>query len=215
MEILDVHTHHFVLPGRAIQNVALADFDPQPQCYYSVGFHPWHLSADGSEDWERLSEVIANPQVLAVGEAGLDKVVEVDYTLQEAAFVRQADMAAQIGKPLIIHCVRSYNEVMALKKSLKPNSAWVIHGFRGKKELAKQLTDHGIYLSFGFKYQEEALRATPLDMLFLETDEDRSDIHVLYEEVAGHLSLSVNQLAERVRENVNNVFFENKSCLFK
>ena len=216
MEILDIHAHHFpVKPGQAILNVFPADFVPQSGQYYSVGYHPWYLSGDASEDWVLLDKIITHPQVLAVGEAGLDKVTEVDYSIQKIAFERQIDMAAQVHKPLIIHCVRSYNEVMELKKTFKPTNPWIIHGFRGKKELAKQLTDHGIYLSYGFNYQEEALRTTPLDMLFLETDENPSDIHLLYQQVAVHLSLSVNELTESVQDNINRIFFNNKSCSFK
>lgn len=207
MELLDIHTHYLSTgPGQAIQNVFPADFAPQPNQYYSVGYHPWYLSEDDSEDWNLLGAIIANPQVLAVGEAGLDKVTEVDYSVQKKAFVRQIEIAMQAGKPLIIHCVRSYNEVMEQKKAMKPTNPWIIHGFRGKKELAKQLTDHGIYLSYGFNYQKEALRATPLNMLFLETDESNLDIHFLYQQIAGHLSLSVSELTEKVQENISNIF---------
>lgn len=209
MEILDIHTHHLpATPGRAILNVPPADFNPQPGQFYSAGFHPWYLSADGAEDWEALNEIARHPQVLAIGEAGLDKVTEVDYTLQEAAFERQIAIALLIQKPLIIHCVRSYNEVLEFRKSFNPDNPWIIHGFRGKKELAKQLTDHGICLSYGFNYQEDALRITPPDMLFLETDENRSDIRLLYEQAATHLSLSVSELTGKIHENIRNLFFK-------
>lgn len=209
MEILDIHTHHLPAePGQAILNVFPADFMPEPGRFYSVGYHPWYLSGDDSEDWQLLSDIITHPQVLAVGEAGLDKVTEVDYPVQKVAFERQVAMAVQVSKPLIIHCVRSYSEIMELKKRLKPGNPWIIHGFRGKKELVKQLTDHGIYLSYGFNYHEDALCSTPPDMLFLETDEDSLDIHFLYQQVAGHLSLSISELTEKVRENINNVFFK-------
>lgn len=209
MEILDIHTHCLPeTPGRAILNVFPADFMPQSGQYYSVGYHPWYLSKDGTEDWETLNEIVSNPQVLAVGEAGLDKVTEVDYALQVIAFERQIAISLLIQKPLIIHCVRSYNEIMEFKKSFNPDNPWIIHGFRGKKELAKQLTDHGIYLSYGFNYQEDALRITPPDMLFLETDENRSGIHLLYEQVANHLSLSINELTKRTQENISRIFFK-------
>lgn len=209
MEILDIHTHHLpVKAGQAILNVFPANFMPEPERYYSVGYHPWYLSADGLEDWGLLDNIVAHPQVLALGETGLDKVTEVDYSVQKIAFERQVKMAMQVSKPLIIHCVRSYNEIVELKKAFKPSNPWIIHGFRGKKELVEQLTNHGIYLSYGFHYNENALRSTPLDMLFLETDEDTSDIHLLYQQVAEHLSISVKELTERVQENISNVFFK-------
>lgn len=208
MEILDIHTHHLpAKPGRAILNVLPVDFEPESGQYYSVGYHPWHLSEDGNEDWTLLSQLINKPEVLAVGEAGLDKATGADYSLQKTAFKLQAMMAMRVRKPLVIHCVRSYNEVMELKRTLKPTNPWIIHGFRGKKELARQLTDHGFYLSYGFRYQETALQATSMDMLFLETDETGSDIHLLYEQVATHLSFSVDNLIVKVQENISNVFF--------
>lgn len=208
MGILDIHTHHLPAePGLAILNVSPAEFIPESGQYYSVGYHPWYLSDDGSEDWSLLSELVGQPQVLAVGEAGLDKITEVDYSLQKTAFERQAIMAMEAQKPLIIHCVRSYNEIMELKKTLKPTNPWVIHGFRGKKELARQLTDHGILLSYGFHYQEAALQAMPIGMLFLETDESNQDIYLLYEQVATLLSLSVSDLITIVQENISNTFF--------
>lgn len=209
MNILDIHTHHLPLQaGQAIVNVEPAEFAPLPGQYYSIGFHPWHLS---EEIWamrgEQFVEMSRHPQVLAIGEAGLDKVVRVPYDLQEAVFRQQIDIASSVRKPLIVHCVRSYNEVVALKKTTKTDTPWIIHGFRGSKELALRLTDQGIYLSFGFRHQEEAGRATPLDKLFLETDENDTDIRSLYTLMASHRSLSVNTLTERIQENISRVFF--------
>lgn len=214
MKILDIHTHHLPsVTGQAILNIAPTSFVPQPGQYYSAGFHPWHLSRSASENWELLNEVTAHPQVLAIGETGLDKVCDVPFALQEKAFERQLLVALLAQKPLIIHCVRSYNEIMDFKKSFNPDNPWIIHGFRGKKELAKQLIDHGFYLSFGFNYHEEALRITPLDRLFLETDESTVDIHSLYEQVARPLSLSVSELTHTIEQNITHLFFGTKSCL--
>lgn len=216
MGILDIHTHHFpAQPGQAIVNVNLPDFIPQRGQYYSVGVHPWDLSENKTEDWSLFKKTAVHPQVLAIGEAGLDTAIDMPYTLQEDAFKQQITIASSVQKPLIIHCVHRYNEVIALKKTLQPDTPWIIHGFRGKKELARQLVNHGIYVSFGFNYHEEAMRATPLDMLFVETDESRRDIHSLYAQVAGHLSLPIDELISNIRRNINNVFLGNKSCLFK
>jgi TatD DNase family protein len=209
MDILDIHTHHLPAnPGQAILNVPPADLMLQPGEFYSVGYHPWSLSKESSEDWSILSELAAKPEVLAIGEAGLDKVTAVDYALQKTAFERQIKIATDVQKPLIIHCVRSFDDMMAFKKAFKPAHPWIIHGFRGKKELSRQLTDHGFFLSFGFRYQVEALQAMPMDRLFLETDDSNLDIRLLYERVAAQLSLSIEQLTENIRENINRVFFK-------
>lgn len=210
MRILDIHTHHLPPQAcRAIVNVEPVSFSPRQGYYYSVGLHPWHLPEDGTTiDWEAFEEIVCHPQVLAIGEAGLDKMTGAPYALQEDVFRRQIDIASSLRKPLIIHCVRSYNEVMAIRKSTKAETPWIIHGFRGKKELACQLTGQGIYLSFGFRFQEGSLCATSLDMMFLETDDSPADIQTLYDLVACRRSLTVNSLTKRIQENIGRVFFQ-------
>ena len=209
MDLLDIHTHHFGQnPKQAIFSCNPQEFSPQKGHYYSVGYHPWYLTPDGNEDWSKLTKIATHPQVLAIGEAGLDKIREVDFQLQENAFEKQIFIALLARKPLIIHAVKSYNEVILLKKAIKPDNPWIVHGFRGKKELATQLTDHGIYLSFGEKYQEEALLSIPVDKLFLETDDSEIDIHQLYKSVASFLSLPVEKLIAQVQQNITNVFFK-------
>lgn len=208
MDILDIHTHNQPAnPFQAIVNCSPSSFSPK-EGYYSVGYHPWYLSPDGAENWELLNELAANPQVLAIGEAGLDKLKGAEMPVQEKAFEKQALLAEDCRKPLIIHAVRTYNEILHYKKEIKPQSAWIIHGFRGKKELALQLISHGFYLSFGEKYQEDALKATPIDRLFLETDESKTDIYTLYEKASSLLSLPTQSLIEAVQQNISNVFFK-------
>ncbi|NDV57542.1 TatD family deoxyribonuclease [Bacteroides sp. 519] len=206
MELLDIHTHRlYNNPHEAILNCMPWDLSPHFKGYCSVGFHPWYLSGDKSKNWEEFKKLVSQPQVLAIGESGLDKLTTADWKLQEEAFLKQAEIASQLNKPLIIHCVKSFNEIIRYKKELNPVVAWVIHGFRGKKELAKQLLDHGFYLSFGEKYQEESLKGTPLDRLFIETDESEVDIHVLYQRAAICLRMDVEDLIKKVQSNIRNI----------
>ena len=157
--------------------------------------------------WELLLSAIHSPQVLAIGEAGLDKLAQTDYVLQQEAFEKQAILAHEMGYPLVIHAVRSADEIIRFKRKMQPSNPWIIHGFRGKKELALQYIREGIYLSLGEKYQEEALRQIPSEYLFLETDESLIDIHSLYERAALLLEMPVCKLMQQVQQNINNVFF--------
>lgn len=209
MELLDIHTHHTpAKPGTAIENCFPKDFSPQSGHYYSVGFHPWYISSDDEqEDWNAFCEIVKHPQVLAVGECGLDKITQVDRKVQEEVFIKQLQIAEVINKPVIIHAVRTHNEIIRLKKELKPVAPWIIHGFRGKKEQALQLTDHGIYLSFGEKYNEEALPFVPHDKIFIETDESTIDINDLYRHAASVRSVAVNEFATQIGQNIKKVFF--------
>lgn len=109
--------------------------------------------------------------------------------------------------PLLIHAVKATEELFAIKKEMRPRNAWIIHGFRGKKELAESLLGQGFYLSFGEKYQPEALRITPEDRLLLETDEATADIADVYERVARERKRGLEELTAKVQETINRLFF--------
>lgn len=208
MELLDIHTHRLPEhPQQAIVNIEAGSLSLlQDEHYYSVGVHPWRIGPNAKEDWELLAETVSSPRVLAIGEAGLDRLIATDLATQELVFRKQVELAENVKKPLIIHAVRTLNELVQLKKLLKPLSAWVIHGFRGKKEAAQELINHGFYLSFGEKYNEEALKAIPIERLFLETDESNVPILALYQNAAQCLDVSVDELKERVQGNIGGVF---------
>lgn len=211
MEILDIHTHHAPdNTNHAIENIVLNDnkrnaVSLQPNHYYSVGYHPWYITPDGQEDWKRLTEIASKPNVLAIGEAGLDKLANTSLSTQEVVFRKQIQLAEELRKPLIIHSVRTLNTMVQLKKELKPAAPWIIHGFRGKKEMAKELIKHGFYLSFGEKYHKEALLSTPIEKMFFETDESKEPIHHIYEQAARILSISTNELIDKIQQNIHNL----------
>lgn len=208
---IDIHTHRLVpVPGESIVSCLPDAFFPQKGGWYSVGIHPWQL---GSYDWTdtafraHFESLVRHPQVLAVGEAGLDKLISVSLYSQTDALRYQADVAEAIDKPLILHLVKATTELLVLKRELNPRVPWIVHGFRGKAQLALDLVRHGLYLSFGARYQEEALRQMPADRLFLETDESDSPISDLYEWAALVRGVTCDELMETVSHNVRSVFF--------
>lgn len=182
------------------------EFTPQSEGLYTVGIHPWRVQDVTAEEWMRLEEIAAHPQVLAIGEAGLDKCIDTPLSFQQEVFARQVLLAEQVRKPLIIHLVKAQDELLALRKALRPCQPWIIHGFRGKSQQAQQLLQHGLYLSFGEHYQEDAFRQTPLDCLFLETDESQLSLIDLYQRAASLRSLSIEQLANAVNINFKQLF---------
>ena len=77
--LLDIHTHHKEgIPGENILNVEPGLFEPAEGCYYSIGIHPWKVLETEPEDWKRLEDAAGHPSVLAIGEAGLDKLASAD-----------------------------------------------------------------------------------------------------------------------------------------
>ncbi len=205
MRILDIHTHYD--REGAIIDCRPSDFHPEKGKFYSMGIHPWHLSEGYMREWELLKEISSHSQVLAIGEAGLDKLATAEMQLQMEVFEWQINLSEQIGKPLIIHSVRTSNELILLKKRHKPSMPWIIHGFRGNKNVAFQLIEHGFYLSFGEKYQEEVLQNVPVNKILLETDESMKDIMQLYSSASSLLSLPTCRLIRQVEENIRQIFF--------
>lgn len=211
---IDIHTHRQPLhPHEAIVNCYPETFASQAEGCYSVGIHPWQAGQIADDNGLRaavewLRSLLRHPQVLAVGEAGIDKLAEAPVEWQLRLFEQQARLAEEAGKPLIIHLVKATEELLRLKRTLHPSVPWIIHGFRGKKEQAREYMRHGLCLSFGEKYQEEALRTVSEDCLFIETDESTVSLRELYARAARVRGVSPEALVETVRRNVRNLFFK-------
>jgi TatD DNase family protein len=214
---IDIHTHHTpATPGTAIENLRNETFGnlrnetfaPRAGAYYSAGIHPW--DAHEVALTEALQAMLAHPQVIAVGEAGLDKHAVAPLTQQAALFAQQARLAARLNKPLIIHLVKATDLLLAVKQALQPRSAWIIHGFRGKPQLAQLYLRHGFYLSFGEHYHPETLRTMPLERLLMETDESLVPIDELYCRAAAVRRISTQALREAVTDTVRQLFFQGK-----
>ncbi len=216
MDLLDIHTHILPpVPFQSILNVTPEEMDPEAVGYFSVGIHPWSVGGNYRDRMELLKCVSRLPQVLAIGEAGLDKLSETDWELQEEVFEAQWRWAEVIRKPLIIHAVKSTGEMIRYKNHYRPVSPWVLHGFRGKKELARELVRHGFYLSFGERFNADAVAATPPDRIFVETDESTCSVMEIYNSLSDVLGISGNGFREQVQENVRTVFLKRKGCNLK
>lgn len=211
MDFFDIHTHNITLcPERELVSydvqLALPEVDV---VYVSVGIHPWTLTEGNAErGLQLLHEALRDSRVIAIGEVGLDKLKGPSMEVQMSVFRRVVGLAEERCYPLVIHCVRAFNELLQVKKDLKPSQPWIIHGYRGKGTVAQELIKQGFYLSFGSKFQEQALCEVPLNRLFIETDESPEDIQEVYCKVAKARNLSVEELAEAVKQNVQEVFFK-------
>lgn len=179
---------------------------------FSVGAHPWNIDLLNLESQMSIvRDFSLHPNVIAIGESGFDKIKGESMELQKEAFIMHSEISEERGKPLVIHCVKAFDEVLAAKREIKPHMPWIMHGFRGSPELARQLTGKGIYLSAWVEWairpvSAETLRAIPREMLFLETDGFDISIIPVYQVVAGHLGVEVPVLREQVHGNFLRVF---------
>lgn len=218
----DIHTHRFrpepdtvavynrIVPARG----ASVPYATEPEqtcgsasCYYSVGIHPWYIDAEETErQFSLFRDRVVLPRVIAVGEAGLDKLAAVPFALQEEVFRYQAAVAEELRKPLLIHCVKAWGEMLAWRKKLSPRVPWVIHGFRGNPVLASQLLEHGFYLSVSDRFHPDLLSGELLPRLLLETDDRETDIKSVYRKAASYFPTDEDTFGRKIAENVREVF---------
>ena len=166
MTIYDLHTHQ--LSHNAIV-AAHPPADSLSEGYiYSVGIHPWHIP--DNPDFDRLEKICSQPNVVAIGECGLDRLTDTPLDIQEEIFIRHIDISRQLRKPMIIHCVRAFDRLLAIRRQTLPSQQWIIHGFRQNPALATQLLEKNINISLGPRFNSETARIIPAERLFIETD---------------------------------------------
>lgn len=174
--ILDCHTHHPAPQPEAVISLALSDFrlpEEMPAQLFSAGVHPWEAAAASQETFAEVERLAALPNVVAVGEAGIDTLRGAPMFRQMLAFRRQVEISERAGKPLIVHDVRAHQQIIQLRRELGARQPWVIHGFRARPEVAAMLlrASEGIFISFGPQFNPGTLRAVPAGRRLAETDE--------------------------------------------
>ena len=208
MDIIDIHTHRTDATA-ALISADPRHFDPQPGLWYSVGIHPWDTSADlTDDDFSLLESCAAHPQVLAIGETGMDRLQGGELTVQESVFIRHLQVAHDEGLPVIVHNVRCTQDILnARRKAGMEQVAMIIHGMRGNKHIARTLLEAGCYLSYGARFNPAALLSTPLDRLLIETDDTPSTtIDEVAALVAQALSLTPEEVICHVITNILRLF---------
>lgn len=212
---IDIHTHHLLSPSlevKSILNIELnKDSIDSISDNITAGLHPWFINESRPlEGILLLEELLENQKILAVGECGLDKIISTDLSVQQEVFREQIRLAHDYRKPLIIHCVRAYEEVLLCLKDERFDGKVIFHGFNKNKKLADSLIAKGYYLSFGKAILngrlDELLINIPIGYLFLETDDSSIKIQELYDYVAKVKNISLDLLKEKIKENYQLVF---------
>lgn len=216
MQHIDLHTHQikessaFQLLNVFAQDLPLA----VDENYYSIGLHPWHLEKVNAKECIMLMEqAMDQKNVLAIGECGLDRSVASNLSLQEKYFSLQVELAQRHSKPLIIHCVRAFPELMKLKKEFQPTVPWIIHGYQGNEETTRALIKHDFYFSVGeglliHPTKNHVLSLIPSDHLFFETDDRAIAINSIYSLASKLLNTEEQTLQAIIYENFERLFGE-------
>ena len=213
MEFFNLHTHKFTNQPDVLElvNQYPWEFDATIP-FYSIGIHPWFIVEERLEsDFAIIERQLQEPSCLAVGECGLDKRIEVPMELQQLVFEKQLLLAQKHQKPVVIHCVAAFQELIEITKKLNITVPILIHGFSKSEQLAKQLLDNGFYISFG-KYLllneelETVFKTMPNDRFFLETDTAEESLATVYALAAKYKGVSVEKIQKQVNSNFNTIF---------
>lgn len=208
---INLHTHNQTnKKGEiAIYNLQLPKDELSLYQPCSVGLHPWYVNPENYKDViKKIKEIAQYKKVVAIGECGLDKICTTPFELQKEVFKEQIAISEEAEKPVIIHCVKSYNEIIALKKEIKPLQSWIIHGFRGKAETAKMLSTAGIIVSIGEKFNPEIIQTISSENIFIESDESKCSIEEIYRNIADTWHITSHELQERVEKLYKKVFVQ-------
>lgn len=214
---IDLHTH---LSRKEESTITVQNLYPGESIplfngtnFFSVGLHPWEIKSE-AENNERLvmmEDALEFDHVIFVGECGLDKITDTDFNEQKRVFKAQAFMAEEFKIPLIIHCVKAYNDVIEVYKEMHPTVSWIFHGYSANRQISEQLVKNNMLFSFGrILFNENAkaldsLRIIPLERVFFETDEHDADVEETYRRAAEILKISVEEVKKGVWENFNRI----------
>jgi TatD DNase family protein len=213
MQYFNLHTHQFTNQPDVLElvNQYPQEFDASIP-FYSIGIHPLYIDENRLEsDFKVVDEKLSLAECLALGECGLDKRSETPFEIQQSVFERQLALAEKHQKPVVIHCVAAFQELIEIKKRLKISVPMIVHGYSKKIELAKQLIDNGFYVSFGKNLLrnpelESVFQSISNDRFLLETDMVEEGIRAVYALAAKYKGLELSELQEIVSKNYTTVF---------
>lgn len=232
MDYADAHLHSkgMVYPGSdsaMLMSVCSAEFGDwdivdkidDPRVIRSYGVHPWYSESweDGSVD--KLREMLQNDPDAQVGEIGLDEVKGPSMIVQSRCFEEQFELAAEMGRIVSIHSVRTENYVLAaVKRNRKGCKAVILHSFSGPMNYVQSFAKLDCYFSVSPRllskqepFVKALLEAIPGDRLLIETDSpDSGQNFTSAEEFIGRLAdiigMDPEELAGVTLENAERVF---------
>jgi TatD DNase family protein len=226
LPFIDLHTHNRNNAAGVVSvlNFSQKDFEndqiTEGGYFHSAGLHPWFLNKENFEyDFEKLTQLVQNQNIIAIGECGLDKLKGEDMAFQTRVFDDQIHLAESVSKPVVIHCVRAFGEIIAVKKRLKPSVPLIIHGFNKNEAVLTELLRHDFFISIGSAILlkngqnteggrlAKIIHKIPLDRLFFETDDaENVPTSEIYAAAAKALELDLSNLKSIIYHNFKTTF---------
>lgn len=214
MKLVNIHTHH-PAQSDAIQLVNCQlpkELPEREELIYSIGFHPWDIDQSTPDYFREMQNLARQENVRAIGECGIDRYIDTPVDQQEKLFIQQIELAEELNKPLIIHAVKSYPDIIRIKKIRSKATPWILHGYNGNQQTTEQLKAHDFYFSVGPQLLKNApkllksLALIPREKLFFETDDSHESIETIYKFTATKLEISLTDLQAQIYSNYKRVF---------
>lgn len=208
---IDIHTHQVNSDPEILSIVSMSigidKNELNKDQAYSIGIHPWDiekLEIDSIDNY--LEDFFADKNSIAIGEIGLDKLIGTNFSTQEKFFTAQLQLAKLTQKPVIIHCVKSQEELLRIKQENDTGTAWVFHGYNKSLQLGKDFIKFGFFISFGENLLrneklQSVFREIPLEKIFLETDDKQIDIRKIYQKAAEIKGIEIDVIKEQILLN--------------
>jgi TatD DNase family protein len=205
--LFNIHSHFSSKNPNVIFNKS--DYNVDEYDFFSSGIHPWYAS-ENEKLISSISIDAVNKKCLAIGEIGLDKLKGPEFEIQKSVLLKQIQISEEMNLPVILHCVKAWNELEIIKKEVKPKQIWIYHGFN-KSNLVKSVLDSGVMISIGASILtniklQEIITEIPNSSLFLETDDSNIDIFEIYQKVSEIKKISLQELEQIIEQNFKRTF---------
>ena len=205
--MINIHSHQ-----KSSNNLSIRSYYEEPikiEHYFSIGIHPWYLEN------LNISELIKywnHPLCIAIGEIGLDRLKKESWDEQIEIFENQLKLAPK-NKPIILHCVKSYYEIIQILQKLNIENPCIFHDFNASIQITNQLLKNNqFYFSYGkslFRNKSkglDSLKTIPIDRIFLETDESNFSIDSIYLKFAQIRKMEISDLIKKIENNFISIF---------
>lgn len=203
---MNAHTHHPKDEFHEVYNQTLGE---ELHTWFSAGIHPWD-SANALNSIQLIENLIQLKGCLAVGETGLDRLRGPELREQMTVFQHHIDLSEKYQLPMMIHCVRCWNELKSIRRIVKPKQEWVFHG-ASKASLIEDIMKEGMTISIGAdiitnEALQVKLKSVPIDKILVETDDSKSAIELIYTKIAEIFGISIESLQVQIEENFKRIF---------
>lgn len=212
--LINIHTHHLSNPTKnilEIYNQYPWDFIDN-KALYSIGIHPIFIyQSNIPEDLLTIKNHLLKENCVAIGEIGLDKITPINFNLQIEVFKSQLQIAEENQIPVIIHCVRAYQEVLQIRKQMQLTIPFIFHGFNKNQQLAQQIISNNCILSFGKNLINNPNLQTifanlSAENFFLENDDSQIPIEEIYAKAAEIRNTCIENIEMIILDNFNRIF---------